>query len=69
MGLFSFLGNNKKKGKKVEVTKMENGYEIGVDSGKIYHCPKGLTIYKLPNGAKSLSRTACDDMRAKIVEL
>lgn len=32
----------------------------------VYHCPKGLTEYKLPHGAKSLSNEACLDMSATI---
>lgn len=60
MGIFDvFKGKNEK-----EQTRMIDGYEIGVSSGIVYHCPRGLSKYVLPKEAKSLSNEACLDMSA-----
>ena len=47
---------------KKEKTKMIDGYEIGIESGAIYRCPKGLTEYYLPNGTKRITSEAVQDM-------
>lgn len=52
-----------------EETKIIDGYELGVNSGTVYHCPRGLSQYKLPHGAKALSNEACLDMAATIETL
>lgn len=65
MGIFDvFKGKNEK-----EQTRMIDGYEIGVSSGRVYHCPRGLSKYVLPKEAKSLSNEACMDMNSTIESL
>ena len=60
VGIFDvFKGKNGK-----EQTRIIDGYEIGVNSGMVYHCPRGLSKYVLPKEAKSLSNEACLDMSA-----
>lgn len=62
MGVFDFFKGKSNNDK--ETTRVVDGYEIGVESGIIYHCPRGLTEYNLPIGAKGLRNQACMDMNA-----
>ena len=62
MGVFDFF--NRKNNNNREETRTIDGYEIGVSSGKVYHCPRGLTEYRLPIEAQSLDNQACIDMNA-----
>lgn len=68
MGIFDRIRGNKSNGSREETINID-GYEIGVSSGLVYHAPRGLKKYKLPERAKSLSEEACRDMSTSIESL
>ena len=68
MGIFDRIRGNKSNGSREETINID-GYEIGVSSGLVYHVPRGLKKYKLPERAKSLSEEACRDMSTSIESL
>ncbi len=54
---------------KIEKTYEENGYLIGVNTHLIYHLPKGLTVYNLPESALGIKDTAITEMSGSVEKI